>query len=192
MEIILNENIETKIYEIRGMKVMLDSDLAKLYEVETKRINEAVKNNPEKFPCDFYFELTNDEEEILRSKISTSSWGGRRKSIKVFTEQGVYMLATVLKSDIATATTIMIMRTFTKIREFALTYGDIIKRLSEIEKTIKIDQQQMNYNTERIDDAFALLTEILNDTKRTNKNLIGFRPKSEEVSKVISFKEINL
>ena len=68
------------------------------------------------------------------------------------------------------------MRTFTKMREFALTYGDIIKRLSEIEKTIKIDQQQMNYNTERIDDAFALLTEILNDTKRTNKNLIGFRP----------------
>ncbi len=130
---------------------------------------------------DLYFELTNEEEEILRSKISTSSWGGRRKSIKVFTEQGVYMLATVLKSDIATTTTIMIMRTFTKMREFALTYSDIIKRLSEIEKTIKIDQQQMNYNTERIDDAFALLTEILNDTKRTNKNLIGFRPKSEEV-----------
>ena len=89
--------------------------------------------------------------------------------------------STVLKSDIATATTIMIMRTFTKMREFALTYSDIIKRLSEIEKTIKIDQQQMNYNTEHIDDAFALLTEILNDTKRTNKNLIGFRPKSEEV-----------
>ena len=176
MEMILDENMETKIYEIRGSKVMLDSDLAKLYEVETKRINEAVKNNPEKFPCDFYFELTSEEEEILRSKISTSSWGGRRKSIKVFTEQGVYMLATVLKSDVATATTIMIMRTFTKMREFALTYGDIIKRLSEIEKTIKIDQQQMNYNTERIDDAFALLTEILNDTKRTNKNLIGFRP----------------
>lgn len=62
-------------------------------------------------------------------------------------------------------------------REFALTYGDIIKRLSEIEKTIKIDQQQMNYNTERIDDAFTFLTEILNDTKKTNKNLIGFRPK---------------
>ncbi len=181
MEMILNENIETKIYEIRGMKVMLDSDLAKLYEVETKRINEAVKNNPEKFPFDFYFELTNDEEEILRSKNSTSSWGGRRKSIKVFTEQGVYMLATVLKSDIATTTTITIMRTFTKMREFALTYGDIIKRLDVIEKTIRINQQQMNYNTERIDDAFALLTEILNDTKRTNKNLIGFRTKSEEL-----------
>jgi len=97
-----------------------------------------------------------------------------------------------LKSDVAVRVTLTIMRTFTKIREFALTYGDIIKRLAEIEKTIKIDQQQMNYNTERIDDAFALLTEILNDTKRTNKNLIGFRPKSEEVSKVISFKEINL
>jgi hypothetical protein len=181
MEMILNENIETKIYEIREMKVMLDSDLAKLYEVETKRINEAVKNNPEKFPFDFYFELTNEEEKILRSKFSTfkDSLNNRKYLPKVFTEQGVYMLATVLKSDIATATTIMIMRTFTKMREFALTYSDIIKRLSEIEKTIKIDQQQMNYNTERIDDAFALLTEILNDTKRTNKNLIGFRPKNE-------------
>ncbi|MDX9744445.1 MAG: hypothetical protein RBT59_11535 [Arcobacteraceae bacterium] len=102
------------------------------------------------------------------------------------------MLSSVLSSKTAIQVNIHIMRTFTKMREFALTYGDIIKQLSEIEKTIKIDQQQMNYNTERIDDAFALLTEILNDTKRTNKNLIGFRPKSEEVSKVISFKEINL
>jgi len=89
--------------------------------------------------------------------------------------------ATVINSDVAIQVTKKIMRTFTKMREFALTYGDIIKRLDGIEKTIRIDQQQMNYNTERIDDAFALLTEILNDTKRTNKNLIGFRPKSEEI-----------
>ncbi|MDX9744345.1 MAG: hypothetical protein RBT59_11035 [Arcobacteraceae bacterium] len=89
--------------------------------------------------------------------------------------------ATVINSDVAIQMTKKIMRTFTKMREFALTYGDIIKRLDGIEKTIKIDQQQMNYNTERIDDAFTLLTEILNDTKRTNKNLIGFRPKSKEV-----------
>jgi hypothetical protein len=87
----LVNTIETKIYKIRQVSVMLDSDLAKLYDVETKRINEAVKNNPEKFPCDFFFELTQEETEILKSKISTSSWGGRRKAIKVFTEQGVYM-----------------------------------------------------------------------------------------------------
>jgi hypothetical protein len=91
------------------------------------------------------------------------------------------MLATVINSDVAIQVTKKIMRTFTKMREFALTYGDIIKRLDGIEKTIRIDQQQINYNTERIDDAFALLTEILNDTKRTNQNLIGFRPKSEKI-----------
>jgi hypothetical protein len=95
MELI--QSIQTKIYTVRGVQVMLDSDLAILYGVETKRINEAVKNNIEKFPSDFLFELTKSEEESLKSKISTSSWGGRRKSIKVFTEQGVYMLATILK-----------------------------------------------------------------------------------------------
>ena len=173
---IINENIETKIYELRGLKVMLDSDLAKLYEVETKRINEAVRRNPERFPCDLIFEMTQEEVEYLRSQNATfkDSLNNRKYLPKVFTEQGVYMLSTVLKSDVAVQVTLTIMRTFTKMREFALTYEDIIKRLDGIEKTIRIDQQQMNYNTERIDDAFALLTEILNDTKRTNKNLIGF------------------
>ena len=168
---------ETKIYTTRETNVMIDSDLAKLYGVETKRINEAVKNNPEKFPSDFIFELTIEEAEILKSKISTSSWGGRRKSIKVFTEQGVYMLATIIKSKIATDVTINIMRTFTKMREFSLNYKDIINRMDEIEKTIKIDQQHQNYNTNRIDEAFELLQEILKDTQKTNNNLIGFRPK---------------
>ena len=85
--------------------------------METKRINEAVKNNPEKFPCDFYFELTSEEEEILRSKISTSSWGGRRKSIKVFTEQGVAGLSGVLKSEQAAQVHVAIMRPFVSMRK---------------------------------------------------------------------------
>jgi len=99
---LVNNGIETKIYEIRGLKVMLDSDLAKLYDVETKRINEAVKNNPAKFPDDFMFELSKDEEEILRSKFSTfkENLKSRKYSSKVFTEQGVYMLATILKRQI--------------------------------------------------------------------------------------------
>jgi hypothetical protein len=100
------EIVHTKIHNIRDSKVMIDSDIAELYDVETKRINEAVKNNPDKFPSDFYFELTYEESEILKSKFSTSSWGGRRKSVKVFTEQGVYMLATILKSKIATDVTV--------------------------------------------------------------------------------------
>ncbi|MCD4758100.1 MAG: ORF6N domain-containing protein [Arcobacteraceae bacterium] len=177
-----NHNIETTIYEIRKIKVMLDSDLAKLYQVETKRINEAVRNNPEKFPSDFIFELTKEEEESLRSKFSTfnESLKSRKYRSKVFTEQGVYMLATVLKSKIATEVTINIMRTFTKMREFALNYNDITKRLQEIEKTIKIDQQQVNYNSHRIDEAFELLNEILRDTQKTSNNLIGFRPKEDK------------
>ncbi len=127
------------------------------------------------------FGLTNSELKDLRCQIGTTSLSMTRTNPYVFTEQGIYMLATVINSDVAIQVTKKVMRTFTKMREFALTYGDIIKRLDGIEKTIRIDQQQMNYNTERIDDAFALLTEILNDTKRTNKNLIGFRPKGEEV-----------
>jgi len=91
MEIITNSEIETKIYTIKNMQVMLDSDLAKLYKVETKRINEAVKRNSDRFPCDLMFELTEKEFESLRSQNATSSWGGRRYSPKVFTEQGVYM-----------------------------------------------------------------------------------------------------
>ena len=106
MENNIIEIVQTKIYNIRNTKVMLDSDLAELYGIETKRINEAVGNNPEKFPSDFYFELSKEEEEILKSKFSTSSWGGRRKATKVFTGQGVYMLATILKSDTATQVTV--------------------------------------------------------------------------------------
>jgi len=176
MESLQKENINDKIFEIRGLKVMLDSDLANLYQVETKRINEAVKNNGDKFPSDFIFELTKDEFEILRSKFSTSNYGGRRYSPKVFTEQGVYMLATILKSKIATDVTINIMRTFTKMREFTLHYKDISSRLNDIEKTMKTDQQQTNYNTHKIDEAFELLNQILRDTKDIDKNLIGFRP----------------
>lgn len=97
-----DEKIENLIYEIKGKQVMLDSDLARLYHVETKRINEAVKNNPEKFPERFSWIISNSEEKNLRSKFSTSSqtnkYGGRRYSIRVFTEQGIAMLSTILKS----------------------------------------------------------------------------------------------
>jgi len=85
------------------------------------------------------------------------------------------MLATVLKSKVATEVTLTIMRTFTKMREFALGYIDVVQKLQELEKTIRIDQQQINYNTDKIDDAFVLLKEILNDTTKTNKDLIGFK-----------------
>ena len=112
-------NIEDLIYEIRGVQVMLDSDLANLYQVETKRINEAVRNNPDKFPERFSFILTDMETSNLRSKISTSKMhGGRRYAIRVFTEQGVAMLATILKSKVATKISINIMDAFVAMRKF--------------------------------------------------------------------------
>ena len=114
--------IENLIYEIRGKQVMLDSDLAILYGVETKRINEAVKNNLEKFPKRFSWKLTNIEYGNLRSKFSTSSlennYGGRRYNPRVFTEEGVAMLATVLKSKTAVQISIKIIDTFVAIRKF--------------------------------------------------------------------------
>ena len=180
MDMIINENIETKIYEIRGVKVMLDSDLAKLYQVETKVLNQAVKRNIKRFPEDFMFRISKEELEILRSQIVTTKFTMTRAMPYVFTEHGISMLSSVLKSDIAIYINIQIMRTFTKMREFALGYSDVIKRLKEIEKTIKTDQQQTNYNTERIDDAFILLNQILQDTTKVNKNLIGFRPNKME------------
>ena len=159
--------VQTKIYTIRDKKVMIDSDLAELYGVETKRINEAVKNNPDKFPEDFYFELIDDEVEILKSKFSTSSWGGRRKATKVFTEQGVYMLATILKSKTATEITVAIMRTFVKMREFSLTYDEIVDKLNSIDNKVNEHDQALH----RVINA---LSQLINDTKENETKKIGF------------------
>lgn len=120
-EIIQELKIESMIYEIRGKQVMLDSDLAQLYGVETKRVNEAVKNNIHKFPDRFSWKLTCDEFIDLRSKFSTSSlnnYGGRRYLPRVFTEQGVAMLATILKSKVATEVSIKIMDAFVAMRKY--------------------------------------------------------------------------
>ncbi|MEA1954755.1 MAG: ORF6N domain-containing protein [Campylobacterota bacterium] len=136
--VIDNQTIQNKIYTIRDMQVMLDRDLAELYAVETKRINEAVKNNQDKFPKDFFFELTNEEFEILRSKLSTAKFAKTRTNPKVFTEQGVYMLATILKSKVASQVTINIIKTFASMRKFLLSNAGIFQRLDNLEaKQIK-------------------------------------------------------
>jgi len=136
------QNISDKIYLIRGKQVMIDGDLAELYGVETKRINEAVKNNPNKFPADFYFELNDNEFESLRSKFSTtnlksnisaSRFTKTRTNPKVFTEQGIYMLATILKSKTATNATVAIMRTFVNMRSFLTHNASIFQRFDAIE-----------------------------------------------------------
>jgi len=135
----LQKTIEKKILLIRGKKVMLDRDLALLYEVPTKRLNEQVKRNIKRFPPDFMLQLTKKEFENLKSHFATSSWGGTRKLPMVFTEQGVAMLSTVLNSERAIMVNIQIMRTFTKLRELFATHKDLQQKIEAIES--KYDQQ---------------------------------------------------
>jgi len=138
-DLVLAERIENKIYFIRGQKVMIDHDLATLYGVETKVLIQAVKRNLERFPEDFMFLLTEKEFKILRSQFVTSSWGGRRYIPYVFTEQGVAMLSSVLRSKRAIQVNIQIMRTFTKLKSLLATHKDLQRKIEEMEK--KYDQQ---------------------------------------------------
>ena len=128
------EQIKQSIHEIRGKKVILDFELAKLYEVETKYLKRSVRNNLNRFPSDFMFELTPDEWTNLGCKISTSSWGGQRYPPYAFTEQGVAMLSGLLKSIVAIEINIAIMRAFVMIREFALSYQELQEKLIGLEK----------------------------------------------------------
>jgi len=133
MDIIPQQTIENKIIEIRNQKIMIDADIASLYGVETKVFNQAVKRNSERFPEDFMFQLTEEEYEILKSQNVTSSWGGRRTLPYAFTEQGIYMVATVLKSSQAIKTNIAIMRTFTSIRQHASNYISLFQKIENLE-----------------------------------------------------------
>ena len=135
-------NIEGKILVIRGQQVMLDRDLAELYGYEVKRFNEQVKNNIERFDDDFRFQLTDEEVNNLRSKISTSSWGGVRYKPYAFTEQGIYMLMTVLKGDLAVRQSKILIRTFKQMRHYFAENAGVISRLSSAEtKLIEHDQK---------------------------------------------------
>ncbi len=126
-----------KIHIIRKLKIMLDEDLAELYEVQTKRLNEQVKRNKDRFPSDFRFQLTKEEFEILKSQIATSRWGGRRILPYAFTEHGVLMLSSVLKSKRAVKVNIQIMRIFTKMRELLMSQKDLILKVEKIENKLE-------------------------------------------------------
>ncbi|MCK4340020.1 MAG: ORF6N domain-containing protein [Candidatus Cloacimonetes bacterium] len=133
------EIIEKKIFFLQGKKVLLDSDLAELYGVETRTLNQGVKRNIARFPSDFMFQLTNEEFENLKSHFVISSWGGRRHPPYAFTEQGIAMLSSVLKSKSAIEVNIQIMRTFVKLRELISSHKDILAKIEEMEK--KYDYQ---------------------------------------------------
>ena len=143
------KEIQNKIFEIRGQHVIIDRDVAELYGVETKRVNEAVANNPDKFPDGYVISIDDTDWKNLRSKISTANMN--RVLPKAFTEKGLYMLATILKSPVATQTTIAIVETFAKIREFA----KIIHQLPDVEGEDK-QKSLMQKSSE-------LLSEVLHD-----------------------------
>jgi hypothetical protein len=167
--LVIEQKILNKIYAIRGEKIMLDQDLAAMYNVETKQLKRQVKRNIERFPKDFMFELTPKEFENLRSQIGTSSWGGTRYMPMAFTEQGVAMLSSILNSKTAIEVNIRIIRVFTKMREFALTHKEILLQLSKLEKEVK-------GNSKDIENIFAVLKELIaKDAKPTPRNKIGFK-----------------
>jgi phage regulator Rha-like protein len=163
------EIIERKIYLIRGLKVMLDNDLAWLYEIETFNLNKAVKRNLDRFPKDFMFQLNDKEFEGLRFQNGISKGrGGRRYLPYVFTEHGVAMLSSILNSKKAVQVNIAIVRAFIKLRELLASHKDLI---SEIEK-IKREQKGQN---QRIQSIINIINQMLNPPIEENKEPIGFR-----------------
>ena len=174
--VIPDEVVISKIYFIRNEKVMLDSELAELYGVETKRLNEQVKRNIVRFPVDFMFQLTEVEFENLKSQFATSSWGGRRSLPYAFTEHGILMLSSVLNSDLAIKVNIQIMRVYTKIRNMLTTHKDLLLTFEQYE--IKLADH---------DDKIMLILEYIKQFEKVkmeeleykNRTKIGFKPAKE-------------
>jgi hypothetical protein len=191
------KSIQNRIYEIRGERVMLDFDLATLYEVETKVLNQAVKRNIKRFPDDFMFQLTSAEFESikfqieainqgassqiviknhpnLKSQIVTSSWGGTRKLPYAFTEQGVAMLSGVVNSDKAINMNIAIMRAFVDVRKILLKQSNLNEQLTEIKERIGEHDVQLN---ELYDAMENLIDEKIAQIKWNDRERIGFKIK---------------
>ena len=158
--------IRSKIYIIRGKQVMLDRDLAELYQVENRALNQAVKRNSDRFPDDFMFQLTKEEFENWKSQIviSNSDIMGLRKIPYAFTEEGVYMLSSVLRSPVAAQTSIAIVRTFTKLREFSLHYNALGKKIIELERK----------NDKQFKEVFKILDGLMEETRSVDEKVMGF------------------
>ncbi len=170
------ETIVMKIWEFRGKKVMLDSDLAKLYEVQTKVLIQAVKRNIRRFPADFMFQFTKKEVVSLRSQIVTSKRGGRRYLPYAFTQEGITMLSSVLNSERAIMVNIQIMRAFVQLRRMLLTNAGLRRKIEEMEK--KYDKQFAI--------VFQAIKQLLEPPLVKEKRIIGFRS-HEEGSKKTKF-----
>lgn len=166
-EIIIQERISKAIYLIRGHKVMMDSELAEMYGVPTKRLNEQVKRNLDRFPEDFMFQLSSEEWADLKSHFATSSWGGRRIPPYMFTEQGVAMLSSVLNSPTAIQVNISIMRVFVRMREWASNYDDLLQKIEEL-------SHNQTEHSEHIRNIYMIIEELVRPTLREYQPM-GFR-----------------
>jgi len=166
---LLDEEIRNQIFHLRGWNVILDQDLAELYDVSTKRMNEQVRRNLERFPSDFMFQLSEDEMTNLRSHSATSSWGGRRYMPYAFTEHGILMLSSVLRSKQAIAVNIRIMRIFVKMRKVMMNHQELSQKVMELEKAV-------NKNDDQIDELFTCLKMLLSPSGQKNeRRKIGFQ-----------------
>ena len=173
--------IQNKIYEVRGQKVMLDSDLAELYGSETKRLKEAVRRNLKRFPSDFMFELTKEEFESLRSQIASSNKrGGTRYMPFAFTEQGVAMLSSVLNSESAIEINISIMRAFVTVRQYLSSLNSTTKEIEELKQRMKMLEEgnedtiaavnDLSEDTRKeLDDIYLALSQLAEKQKHVNK-----------------------
>ena len=170
--VLADEIIISKIYLIRGQKVLLDKDLAPMYGVTTGNLNKAVKRNLKRFPDDFMFQLSPEEFNNLIFQNGISSWGGTRKMPYAFTEQGVAMLSSVLNSDTAIEVNIRIIRIFTKMRELLSTHKDILIKLEQLEKTVTA-------NDEDIQTIFSALKQLLNPLQ-VPRQRVGYRRSNEK------------
>ncbi len=177
---IADDVLANKIYEFRGQKVMLDSDLAELYGVETRVLNQSVNRNIDRFPKDFMFQLSKDEWENLKSQTVISSWGGRRKEPLVFTEHGVLMLSSILNSRQAIQINIQIMRIFTKLRQYFSDNTEIKMEIAEIKYTVEQIAKKQKGHDQNIELLFEYI-DRLQEKQDTS-------PAASKVKKVIGFK----
>ncbi len=161
------ERIENKIYIIRGQKVMIDKDLAELYGVETFNLNKAVKRNIKRFPSDFMFQLNKQEFRNLTFQFGISRWGGRRSLPYAFTEQGVAMLSSVLRSERAIQVNIVIMRAFIRLKQVLATHKELSRKVKELESRV-------NNQDSKIVQVFDAIKKMIEPLKKP-KNPIGFR-----------------
>ena len=177
---ISDEAVISKIYYVREQKIMLDKDLAELYGILTKNLNKAVARNRKRFPSDFMFRLTRDEYNSLRFQIGTLKKGGHSKYLPyVFTEHGVLMLSSVLKSDRAIQVNIQIMRVYAKMKQLLLRHKDILSKIERLEKKLmKQDRKNKKYD-EQMQLLFAYLKELL-PKKNEPMRRVGYRMKGDE------------